>query len=177
MIRRGLAAASIAASVVSLSGCIVVSGTPPVPAAQEATVTTPATAASRPITHGVVGEKLSAGPWTVTIEDSSRTSKGVGGVKPGEGEDLLTVTVGFENMGTDSLQVRPDDFALTDESGASFPRAKTSQAAYNASSMRPLQPRFGTTTIFVYKVPRGSARYTFAFSPPGQNTKLEWLVP
>ena len=39
--------------------------------------------------------------------------------------------------------------------------------------------RFGTSTVFVYRVPKGSVRYTFAFSPPsaGDKTRLEWRVP
>jgi len=154
-----------------------VSGNLPGPPQETTTVPAPSAVASGPITHGIVGEKLSAGAWTVTIEDAARTGKSVGGQKAAAGEDLLLVTVGFENMGTDALQVRPDDFKLTDANGKSFAKTQTTQAAYNARSMRPLMPRFGTTTVFVYKVPKGSQRYTFTFSPPGLDTKLEWLVP
>ena len=142
------------------------------------TPSTPA-AASRPITHGVVGEKLTAGAWMVTVEDATRTGGKVGGSKPAEGSEFLLVDVGFENKGTDSLEVRPEDFELVDPSGATVPMADVPKAAYNASSMRPLMGRFGTSTVFVYQVPKGAARYTFAFSPPsaGDKTRLEWRVP
>lgn len=163
---------------VALAGCIRVSGTFP---AQVVPVPAPAPAAAdtKPVTHGVVGEKLTHGAWTVTVEASARTADKLGGVKPPDGSDFLSVDVGFENKGTDALEVRPKDFQLLDSRGASMPMAKMSKPAFNASSMRPLQPRFGTSTVFVYTVPKGSGRYALAFSPDGvgKGPRLEWQVP
>jgi hypothetical protein len=160
-------------------GCIRVTGTFPMSVESAPVTPSPAAVAARPITHGLVGEKLTAGAWTVTVEDAKRTSGRVGGSKPAAGKEFLLVDVGFENKGTDSLEVRPEDFELTDPSGATVPMADVSKPAYNASSMRPLMGRFGTSTVFVYQVPKRSVRYTFAFSPPGVGDKarLEWRVP
>ena len=178
MIRRVVVAASMAIFTASLCGCIMISGNPPMPAQTPTAPPTPQQpVASKPVTRGVVGEKLSAGAWTVTIEEVTRTGKSIGGQKPESGEDLLLVTAGFYNDGTDSLEVRPEDFKLVDSNEKPIPQAKTSQAAYNASSMRPLMPRFGTSTIFVYRIPKGSKRYTFVFTPPGLGIRLEWRVP
>ncbi len=161
------------------SGCIRVTGTFPMSVESAPVTPSPAAVAARPITHGVVGEKLTAGAWTVTVEDAKRTGDRVGGSKPGAGNDFLLVVVGFENKGTDSLEVRPGDFELTDPSGATVAMADIPKPAYNANSMRPLMGRFGTSTVFVYRIPKGSVRYTFAFSPPnaGDKARLEWRVP
>ena len=178
MIRRIIVAASMVLSTASLCGCIMLSGNPPLPAQTPTAPPTPAAeTASKPVTKGVVGEKLSAGAWTVTIEEVNRTGKSIGGQKPASGEELLLVTAGFYNNGTDSLDVRPQDFQLVDSNGKPVVHAKISQAAYNANSMRPLMPRFGTSSIFVYRVPAGSKRFTFVFTPPELGTRLEWRVP
>lgn len=178
MIKRIVVVAGIVITAASLCGCITISGTPPMPAQTPTAPPTPQQpVASKPVTKGVVGEKLSAGAWTVTIEEVNRTGKSIGGQKPESGEDLLLVTVGFYNNGTDSLDVRPQDFQLVDSNGKPIAHAKVAQAAYNANSMRPLRPRFGTSTIFVYRIPKGAGRYTFVFTPPGMGTQLEWRVP
>ena len=170
-------AIGVLACALALSGCIRIAGTFPASVGSDAATTVVSTPAEQPVTHAVVGEKLSAGTWTVTVEAAKRTEKSVGDVKPGAGQEFLTVDVGFENKGTEALEVRPQDFKLTDPSGAVVPQAKISKAAYNANSMRPLLARFGTSTVFVYEVPNGLVRYTFAFLPPGQKTRLEWQVP
>jgi hypothetical protein len=176
VIRRIVEATCAVVCAAALSGCIVVSGPAPVQEGANPAVST-TVVASQPVTHGVVQEKLSAGPWTVTVEEATRSSKSVGGKRPAQGSDFLLITVGFENKGTDALNVRPQDFELTDPNGKAMPQADSSLAAFNARSMRPLMPRFGTSTTFVYRVPQGSVRYRFVFSPPGQNTRLEWQVP
>ena len=171
----GLAVLSCAAG---LSGCIRISGTFPLSAGSGPATPAPVAAAAQPITHGIVGEKLSAGAWTVTVEGAERTGKRVGGQKPAAGTEFLLVDVGFENKGTDALGVRAEDFELADPTGAVVSTADIPKAAYNARSMRPLSPRFGTSTVFVYQVPKGLVRYTFAFSPPGTGkTRFEWQVP
>ncbi len=45
--------------------------------------------------------------------------------------------------------------------------AKMKKPAFNANSMRPLLPGFGTSTVFVYAVPEGAGRYALVFSPEG----------
>ena len=177
MIRRIFMVLVALAAVAALSGCIRMSGTFPVPAGSEVATPGVAAPATRRVTNGVVGEKLSAGPWTVTVEEAKREGGEVGGAKPSAGSEFLTVAVGFENKGTEALEVRAEDFELIDPSGIVVPQAKLSQAAFNARSMRPVLARFGTSTVFVYQVPKGSARCTFAFSPPGQDTRLKWQVP
>jgi hypothetical protein len=163
---------------IALSGCIRVSGTLPA-SVLPAPTPAPAVADTKPVTHGIVGEKLTHGAWTVTVEASQRTADKLGGVKPPEGSEFLSVDVGFENKGTDALEVRPEDFQLLDSRGASMPMAKMRKPAFNASSMRPLQARFGTSTVFVFTVPTGSGHYALAFSPDGvgKGTRLEWQVP
>ncbi|MDP1794930.1 MAG: DUF4352 domain-containing protein [Acidimicrobiales bacterium] len=163
---------------IALSGCIRISGTLPassLPAPTQAA----AAAEAKPVTHAVVGEELTHGAWTVTVEAAQRTADKLGGVKPPDGRDFLTVDVGFENKGTDSLEVRPEDFQLLDAAGAPMPMAPMKKPAFNANSMRPLMPRFGTSTVFVYTVPRGSSRYALVFTPGGARGKarLEWQVP
>ena len=180
MIRRVLIVFGVLGCAAASCGCVRVTGTFPMTLESAPLTRSPAAiAAQPPITHGVVGEKLTAGAWTVTVENAKRTSGKVGGSKPGAGKEFLLVDVGFENKGTDALEVRPKDFELTDPSGALVPIADVSKAAYNASSMRPLMGRFGTSTVFVYQVPKGSVRYTFAFSPliAGAKKRLEWRVP
>jgi hypothetical protein len=175
--RRILTMTSLLVCAVALGGCIRVSGT--FPASALPSPTAPAAANAKPVTHGVVGEKLTHGAWTVTVEAAQRSSDKLGGVKPPEGSDFLSADVGFENKGTDSLEVRPEDFQLLDSRGASMPMAKMKKPAFNASSMRPLLPRFGTSTVFVFSVPKGSAHYALTFSPTGvgKGTRLEWQVP
>jgi hypothetical protein len=177
VIRRIFMAIGVLVCASALSGCIRIAGTFPASAGSDAATPSATSPAEQPITHAVVGEKLLAGAWTVTVEDAKRTGKSVGGVRPDAGQEFLTVDVGFENKGAEALEVRPQDFKLTDPSGAVVPQAKISKAAYNANSMRPLLARFGTSTVFVYQVPKAAARYTFVFSPPGQKTRLEWQVP
>ncbi|MEI8083780.1 MAG: DUF4352 domain-containing protein, partial [Actinomycetes bacterium] len=164
---------------VALSGCVQLAGTFPGGSATESTMSPSAPSTSQAVTRGVVHEKLSAGPWTVTVEDAHRTSDSVGGAKPVAGSEFLLVEVGFENKGTDALEVRPQDFKLVSSSGKTMPPAETSQAAFNAHSMRPVSPRFGTSSVFVFGVPKGAERYTFEFSPTvgGKTTRLEWQVP
>jgi len=176
MIRRILMVLTALTAVAALSGCIRMSGTFPVSAGSDVATPGGAAPATRKVTNGIVGEKLSAGPWTVTVEEAKREGGEVGGTKPSAGSEFLTVAVGFENKGTEALEVRPEDFELTDPNGV-LPLAKISQAAFNARSMRPLLARFGTSTVFVYQVPKGSDRCTFSFSPPGQDTRLKWQVP
>jgi hypothetical protein len=175
--QRILTTMSLLMCSVALGGCIRVSGT--LPASVLPAPTAPAVADTKPVTHGVVGEKLTHGAWTVTVEAAQRTADKLGGVKPPEGNEFLSVDVGFENKGTDSLEVRPEDFQLLDSRGASMPMAKMHKPAFNASSMRPLQPRFGTSTVFVYTVPKESGHYALAFSPDGvgKGPQLEWQVP
>jgi hypothetical protein len=128
----------------------------------------------------VIGVQSISGSWAVTVEDSQRTRGPVGGLKPPAGSDFLTVDVVFQNKGADALRVRAEDFKLVDPGGAAIPLAKTTKPAFNASSMRPLLPGFGTSTVFVYAVPAGSKdRYTLTFSPPkpGKKSQLAWRVP
>jgi hypothetical protein len=127
----------------------------------------------------VVGEKLKMGAWTVTVVDAVRTPGALGGVKPPAGSDFVVVDIGFENKGTDALQVRPEDFRLTGPGGVVVPMATMTKPAFNASSMRPLLPGFGTSTALVYPVPKKADRYTLVFSPGGAGKKaqLEWQVP
>jgi hypothetical protein len=127
----------------------------------------------------MVGEKLTMGAWTVTVVDCVRTPKALGGVKPPAGSDFVVVDIGFENKGTESLQVRAEDFTLTSPSGAVVPMATMTKPAFNATSMRPLLPGFGTSTALVYPVPKESDRHTLVFSPKavGKKAQLEWQVP
>lgn len=179
MLRRVLMVSGVAVLAMAASGCIRISGTFPASALPNVASVATAAADPPPITHGVVGEKLSAQGWTVTLERAETTAEKVGGVKPAKDSEFLIIDVGFENKGTDALEVRAEDFELTDRTGAVVPRAEILKPAFNARSMRPLLPRFGTSTAFVYQVPKGLARYAFTFSPRGAGKKpqLEWQVP
>jgi len=175
MVRRVLLAAAVGVLSAALVGCVQMSGGLP---SQGDVAATEASGEPQAVTHAVVGEKLSSGPWTVTVEEAKRSGDSVGGARPSSGHQLYLVEVGFENKGTESLVVNPDDFALKDGAGKAMPRAKTSKAAYNAQSMRPLNGRFGTSTEFVFEVPASAEGLTFVFVPPGSGkTSLEWKVP
>jgi hypothetical protein len=179
MMRRVLSILGVLVVSGALAGCIQITGNFPAPAGSSPTTVASSAAATQPVTHGVVGEKLSTGGWTVTVEDARRTADSVGGTKPTGGSEFLVVGVGFENKGTAALDVRPEDFELVGPQGKSLPKADVSQAAFNARSMRSLLPRFGTSTVFVFEVPKGAERYAFVFTPEvsGHKTRLEWRVP
>ena len=177
MTRRALAAIGLVGCVLALGGCIRISGTLPASTQPEVVTSTPPV--PRPVTHGVVGEKLSSGGWTVTVEDAAREDGKLGGLAPPAGHDFLTVDIGFENKGTEALAVRAQDFELVGPTGDVIPMAKVKKPAFNANSMRPLLPGFGTSTVLVYAVPKGMVRYALVFSPrgAGRKTRLEWQVP
>ncbi len=177
MIRRILTGLVLLAGSLALTGCIVISGTSPAASSSVSAAPAPKAVASKPVTHGVVGEKLKVGPWTVTVEQAQRTAEKVGGVKPAAGRQFLVVDIGFENKGTDALEVRAQDFELTDSRGAVVPLAKMSKPAFNASSMRPLLPQFGTSTALVFEIPKGWGSYTLAFTPGPKKIRMEWRVP
>jgi hypothetical protein len=162
-----------------LSGCIQIAGTPLLPADSTVASQSPEPPVERRVTHGIVGEKLSAGAWVVTVEAAKRSGdKSVGDAKPVRGSEFLAIDVGFENKGTDALEVRAGDFELVGPAGRALPMADMTQPAFNARSMRLLLPRFGTSTVFVYRVPKGTEHYTFAFTPQGAGgTRLEWRLP
>lgn len=179
MLRRVLLAAGVMVLSVGLAGCIRIYGTFPASALPSSTATVTAPVKVEPVTHGFVGEELSTRGWNVTVARAEFTAEKVGGVKPAPDSRFMVIDVGFVNKGNGALEVRADDFELLSESGESLPRAEIGKPAFNARSMRPLLPNFGTSTVFVYRVPLGRARYTFVFTPPvsGKKTMLEWQVP
>jgi hypothetical protein len=177
MIRRIACVFALAVCATAITGCIEIRGTGPgMPGSVE--VTSAESTTAQPVTRGVVTEKLTYGPWVVTVESARRVNESVGGAMVPSGADLLVVDVGFQNNGTEALTVDPRNFRLLGEDGTAYPFANTTQASFNAGSMRPVQARYGTSTTFVFEVPKGSDRFDLVFLPQGEGgAELAWRVP
>ena len=137
----------------------------------------PASAAASPSGPAAVGDQLTAGPWQFTVRDVSVQPEAPGQVPPPAGKELMFVAVDLANTGTETLQITPQQFALTDSSGATV-KTFGKRQAYNALQMSPLEPKYGTNTTFIYAVDPGSTGYTLTFSPEvdGQEVPLEVTV-
>ena len=99
-------------------------------------------------------------------------------VKAAKGKEFRYVEVSLSNNGAMVLKISPEDFSMTDSSGAVVkPFGK--RQAYNAWNMTPLEPKYGTNTAFIYEVAPGSTGYTFVFAPEvdGKNVPLAVSVP
>jgi hypothetical protein len=138
--------------------------TTPASAPASAEASTPATTAAPPSGPAAVGDQLAAGPWTFSVTDVSVQPEAPGQVPPPAGKELMFVNVNLANTGTETLQITPKQFALTDSSGAVV-KTFGKRQAYNALQMSPLEPKYGTSTTFIYAVDPGSTGYTLTFSP------------
>jgi len=67
--------------------------------------------------------------------------------------------------------VKPEDFSMTDSSGATS-RPFGKHQAYNAVDMSPLEPEYGTSTAFICEVAPGSTGYTFTFAPEVDGARI-----
>jgi hypothetical protein len=134
------------------------SALPSVPASAAVTPT------AAPTGPAAIGDQLTAGPWTFSVTDVSVQPEAPGQVPPPAGKELMFVNVSLANTGTETLQITPKQFALTDSSGATV-KTFGKRQAYNAYMMSPLEPKYGTTTAFIYAVDPGSTGYTLTFSP------------
>ena len=146
--------------------------------ASPATEPAESTAEEEPGGPAKVGEELSAGPWLVKVDSVSSEQQAPGQVSPAAGKEFMFVEVQLSNTGSGTLQIVPEDFTMTDSSGAAMvPFGK--RQAYNAVAMSPLDPKYGTNTTFIYEVTPGSTGYTFTFSPEidGAKAALVWTVP
>jgi hypothetical protein len=136
-----------------------------------------ATTAASPGGPAAVGDQLTAGPWQVSVSDVHVESEAPGQVPAPSGKELMYVEVSLANTGSDTLQITPKQFELTDASGAAV-KTFGKRQAYNAWMMSPLEPKYGTNTAFIYAVDPGSTGYTLTFSPEvdGQAMPLAWTV-
>jgi hypothetical protein len=150
--------------------------TPP-SAPASAAASAPATSGASPSGPAAVGDQLAAGPWTFSVTDVSVEPEAPGQVPPPAGKELMFVNVALANTGTETLQITPKQFALTDSSGAVV-KTFGKRQAYNALQMSPLEPKYGTSTAFIYAVDPGSTGYTLTFSPEvdGQEVPLAVAV-
>jgi hypothetical protein len=144
------------------------------PSAPAATPTTPEASPSGP---AKVGDRQTAGPWTFTVRSVEVQPEAPGQVPPPAGKELMYVSVELSNTGTETLEIEPRQFTLTDASGATV-KTFGKRQAYNAWQMSPLEPDYGTSTAFIYAVDPGSTGYTLTFSPEvaGQETPLAVTV-
>ncbi len=140
------------------------------------TSTAEATGAPAPSPVGAVKK---AGSWQVTVTSAKRSSKGPGGAKAGSGKEFLLIETVFENTQMSTvLVVRPTAASLEGASGASYDEWGTAPG-YNGRGMREIGPGLGGNTTWAYRVPKGSATYTFTFAPKvdGERVPMEWRVP
>jgi hypothetical protein len=137
----------------------------------------PASTAASPTGPAAVGDQLTAGPWQVAVTRVYVQPEAPGQVPPPQGKELMYVDFSLSNTGTETLEITPRQFALTDSSGATV-KTFGKRQAYNAWMMTPLEPSYGTSTAFIYAVDPGSTGYTLTFSPEvdGQTVPLAWTV-
>jgi hypothetical protein len=142
-----------------------------------AAASAPATTASSPAGPAAVGDQLTAGPWQVSATRVSVEPEAPGQIPPPAGKELMYVEFSLSNTGTETLEITPQQFELTDSSGATV-KTFGKRQAYNAWMMSPLEPKYGTNTSFIYAVDPGSTGYTLTFSPEvdGQTVPLSWTV-
>jgi len=76
----------------------------------------------------------------------------------------MYVEMSLANTGTETLKITPQQFALTDSSGATV-RTFGKQHGYDAWMMTPLKPKYSTNTSMIYAVPLGSTGYALTFTP------------
>jgi hypothetical protein len=181
MLRRTIAAALLVCVVLALSAC----GSKPQttgneggagPATTSSAVSgtaeldggSPETESSGP---AKVGDQLTAGPWGVSVSEVYSKGEAPGMVKPAAGKEFMYVQVSLSNNGSSVLVVKPEDFSMTDSSGAPVkPFGK--RQAYNAVDMSPLEPKYGTSTAFIFEVAPGSTGYTFTFAPEVDGARI-----
>jgi len=172
-----------------LGGCIAIpvgGDTPSVrdlimPKGADHPVSTPAT--STPTTGSVgamVGTWQKAGSWKVVVARTRETAKGPGGATAGKGKRFMIVEVEFKNDKlSESLLVNPNDFTLRDAMGKKVAMVGRRVSGYSGVGMREIGPGYGGWTMVAYRIPKGSAGYTFTFAPKvqGKRAKLQWGVP
>ena len=146
---------------------------PATTAAPSAPASATAATAASPAGPAAIGEQPTAGPWTFSVSDVSVQPEAPGQIPPPAGKELLFVSTSLANTGTETLLITPQQFELTDSSGATV-KTFGKRQAYNAWKMSPLEPQYGTSTTFIYAVDPGSTGYTLTFSPEvdGQKTPL-----
>jgi hypothetical protein len=184
MSRQLMLAVCVFSAVLVLSAC----GTTPAPTPQSSgstnSVTSPAasppssSSAAKPSGPAKVGTDLKAGPWTFTVSEIRHDQTAPGMVKPAAGKEFMYVDVGLGNTGTTTLAIKPEDCSMKDSSGAVV-KPFGQRQAYNAFHMSPLEPKYGTSTSFIYEVTPGTTGYVFTFAPEvdGTPVPLEVSVP
>lgn len=139
----------------------------------------PSNAAHPSADTAAVGQTLTAGALKVTVQSAKTARTLPTGQKAPSGKEFLLVEIDFQNQTTEAVVIVPADFKLASQSGKSVAPASPVPSAFNAQQMRPLNPAFGTSTVFVYQVPAGSLGYTFSYTPQivGKKPTLRWTVP
>jgi len=138
---------------------------------------TPAESSASPSGPAAIGEQRTAGPWEVQVTGVDVRPEAPGQVPPPAGKELMYVEVSLANTGSETLKITPQQFALTDSSGAAV-KTFGKQQGYNAWGMTPLEPKYSTNTGMIYAVPPGSTGYTLTFTPTvnGQEIPLTFRV-
>lgn len=137
------------------------------------------TATTSTISPAMVGTWQSAGSWDALVIRTKTSSKSPSGAKAGKGKTFLLIETEFKNVKlSETLVVNPKDFTLKSPSGKKIAMVGT-RPGYNGRGMREIGPGYGGGTVFVYKIPKGSAGYTFTFAPKvkGKRARLQWGVP
>ena len=158
-------------------------GQPAQPPATSGSAETPTAAESEPAPTETqsgpakVGDEQKSGPWTFSVTDVYTEDEAPGQVPAPAGKELMYVEVSIYNSGTTTLEVKPEDFSMKDESGAAVETFGKRQA-YNALDMSPLEPNYSTMTAFIYAVDPGSTGYVFTFAPEvdGSTTPMDVAV-
>jgi hypothetical protein len=110
-----------------------------------------------------VGEQVTSGDWTLTVDKVSHASE-AGGAKAVSAHELVVVEMTVARKGKDE-GTGPSYFKLTDASGATIQAAPTSSPDFIFNMQRPVKADTPTKVKIAYQVPKGTTGLTLRFSP------------
>ena len=124
------------------------------------------------------GTTQKEGQLAVTATSEPLRQTAPGGQKAGSGKAFLVVDLDFQNQTTLGIPLQPDDFKFADPKGTLLTPVP-SPPAFNATSEQQLNPGYGSSTAFVYEVPKDASGYVFAYTPEveGKRQTLRWSMP
>ena len=175
--RRRAAATCAAALLLATFGCASKAPTTPAtkPSAQTPAVQTqnsrkpsPATANAGASASSMakVNEPVTAGTWTITIDDV-RGEPMYGGVYPKKGDEYLVLDLGLENHGSSAAKLSNAEFSLADASGKTYAPMANKESQW-IGGMQPIAAGDRALALgLMFDVPKGSTGLKLSFSPKG----------